>query len=629
MIVKKRKAQTKQLFDLPHEVLELIFDQIPYCYLYRMKDIEQIKPYALSRLYSSIFIGNFVKAKASKIQKYYKESHLDNYYEEDYLRFSYGTSYRDNLPRKVHVPEFETVESFVQVVDENRFIRPKKILFGGINTLIELYKSHEELFKSCKIKIIPTEDELENQDFRKLKNIPCNFDEFVGPNYNIFEDTWTFSEEIEWMNRIKRVSISISCIYKEFIGQPFFKNLTGLELERLLPQDAKYIPRSLKELTFHVIDHDIKEVCLYLPNTLESLCIWYPDDWDILDEREELNISCNFEYLTNLKDLSIHFFCPGYNITYGFPASLVSLKFSSIYCGPSERDISVCPNLTTICCHSLEYNFNDTDDYCFSFSNKLKELEVSFNFVRGKAIDKYRNIEELPDRITVEDIFPESLQLLSLGHNNGDIFNFGTDIDTSDGEFLLDLLNLKYLDSFTLVTNKFKIWNLPISLTKLFLHNIHGINFKELKNLMNLVTLDLHHYTDLPVVELDSPNLKSVNLKKSRISKLIPAKLKLPSSVLEIQMCDCRIESIDELFRFPPQLQVLVLNNNELRHPPANLPSNLKVLGLSHNRFKNLETIPSFPKSLKFLDISKSGISRRKFGAELDKLSPILVCNVY
>lgn len=386
------------------------------------------------------------------------------------------------------------------------------------------------------------------------------------------------------MNRIKRVAISISCIHIEFIGQPFFQNLTGLELQRLVPENAKYIPRNLNQLIISMKGCDVKGPSLNFPNTLASLCILYPDDWDEMEELEQLEISCNFAYLTNLKDLAIYSSFSEHDAIFGFPSSLVTLKFNNIYCGPTEKDTSVCPNLTSICFRSLKLNVNDTHGYSFPFSNKLKELEVSFDFVIQKAIDKYRNMEKLPNRISVEDIFPESLQLLALDKNDGDILNLDTDIDISDGEFLLGLLNL--------------------------------------------VTLNLHFYPDLPVLELNSPNLRSVIFENSRISKLTPTKLKFPPSVLEIRMCNCGIESIDELFKFPPQLQVLVLSINKLHQPPQNLPSKLKVFGLSHNKFKQLRTIRCFPVSLKFLDISKSRITRHKFGAEYDKLAPVLVNNI-
>lgn len=84
-----------------------------------MKDIEQIKPYVFSRLYSSIFIRDSVKPKALKLQHYYRKPYLDDYYRKFYL---------EDISEGDYVAEFETIESFVQVVDENEFIRPKKNL---------------------------------------------------------------------------------------------------------------------------------------------------------------------------------------------------------------------------------------------------------------------------------------------------------------------------------------------------------------------------------------------------------------------------------------------------------------------------------------------------------------------
>ena len=189
---------------------------------------------------------------------------------------------------------------------------------------------------------------------------------------------------------------------------------------------------------------------------------------------------------------------------------------------------------------------------------------------------------------------------------------------------MLDLLNLKYLDSFSLLANEFKIINFPISLTKLNLYRVEGIDFKEFKNLMNLNTLNLCFYSYLPDLEIKSPNLMYVNFDYSKIGKLTPARLKLPFSVLEINMMCCGLESIYELFEFPPQLQVLILYGNELREVPSKLPSMLKVLDLSKNKFEQLKTIPSFPESLESLRIIETGITKNKFGSEYDKLAPML-----
>lgn len=239
-----------------------------------------------------------------------------------------------------------------------------------------------------------------------------------------------------------------------------------------------------------------------------------------------------------------------------------------------------------------------------------------------KHLKKYHNkTEEKVGKIPIEDIFPESLRSLKLVDEIS-LYDFAIDIDPCD--FILDLQNFKYLESFEFWRGYFQIKNLPISLKKLRLVEITVIDFNELKYFTNLVTLELYEYSDLPNLEIKSPNLRYIDFSDSKIGKLTPERLKLPLNVLEIKMCNCEIDSIDDCFEFPPDLQVLLLDGNNLHQVPSNLPSSLKILGLKYNKFELRSIMPSFPKSLKFLNIEETGIVRYKFGTEYDKLEPIL-----
>lgn len=222
--------------------------------------------------------------------------------------------------------------------------------------MVKLYESHEELFKNCNITIIPTKEELKNQDFQKLANIPYHFAEFANvkqfDNFLVF-DNFTkfeyFSGGIEWMNRIDKVSVDLYFIDKNFIQQPFFLNLTRLKLGSLVPGDAKYIPRNLKQLTFGIFRVEEIKPYLDLPNsTLESLSIiiWFIFSGEVVD--------CDLAYLTNLRELTFVGPCRDwgsyYSQYYKSPSNLVTLVVREDLLYPTEDDIAVCPDLTTINC---------------------------------------------------------------------------------------------------------------------------------------------------------------------------------------------------------------------------------------------------------------------------------------
>ena len=96
MAIKRQKLQPKQLLDLPHDILELIFNEIPYYYLNKMKDIKQIKSYVLSRLYSSIVICDSILFENLSIN-----------------------DHRDSYLKTKEYAEFENVESFIKFIDKN------------------------------------------------------------------------------------------------------------------------------------------------------------------------------------------------------------------------------------------------------------------------------------------------------------------------------------------------------------------------------------------------------------------------------------------------------------------------------------------------------------------------------
>ena len=395
MEVEKRELKSIQLLDLPHEILDLIFKQIPHEYLNRIKDIEQIKPYVLSRLYSSIVIGD-------------SENPLVRM--EDY----YQKMYYDEIIQGYYVTEFETVESFVLIINRYELTKPKEIWVHGINFFIELYDHYPEIFSAAKISIISKEEYLKNQDCQKLKNIPCNFDEFANVIYCMAEDPGItigyLSGGIEWMCRFKGITLSIRWFDKEYIHQPFFLNLTDLRIFELVPEDAKYISRNLKRLEVGVVSSDEQGPFLDLPHTLESLCISYFYDYHL----RQLELDCNFTYLTNLKDLTIEILEFRGRVNYEFPSSLVTFKSESNYCSLIKDVISVYPNLSSICCPYLRLSNNDKNGDPFRFSYKLKKLKVSYEFLMETAIEKYDNMYKLPSRIPIEDILSESLQSLTL-----------------------------------------------------------------------------------------------------------------------------------------------------------------------------------------------------------------------
>lgn len=321
MAIQKRELQPKQLLNLPHEILESIFDEIPLWYLNRIKDIEPIKPYVLSTLYSSVVIRDSGKYKVLVMQDYSNES--------KFLDMWNGNS----------LCEFETFESFALFVNENRLTKPTHICTYGINVFVESYKSHPEIFGNGKVTIWSRKDELANHDYQKLKNIPCNFDEFT-----IKEDyTWGYPEttlrffegESDWMNGFNLISIGLDYVDRNFIHQPFYSNLTGVDFYKLEAEDMQYLPKNLKQLKCNVPGS--RGPFLDLPNTLELLSISF-------GRNRELNLNLNFAYLTNLKHLLIH---TGYckKAVYGFPSSLVTLYIYGNSNLPTKKDISVCPNL--------------------------------------------------------------------------------------------------------------------------------------------------------------------------------------------------------------------------------------------------------------------------------------------
>ncbi|RCK64853.1 hypothetical protein Cantr_00658 [Candida viswanathii] len=159
------------LLDLPDEVLELIFQQIPYWKLDAMKNIPELEPYALSQMYTSVAISPSPAAMASRT--IYLVERIESY-----------DSYVLSLPKDAHIPEFHGHRDFANFIAKTPLAKPKQIRFNGIGEFLNLHESFPELLKDCKIQVWVRDNELKSADFEKLQTKRYPMDEFIFCKYS-------------------------------------------------------------------------------------------------------------------------------------------------------------------------------------------------------------------------------------------------------------------------------------------------------------------------------------------------------------------------------------------------------------------------------------------------------------
>lgn len=148
---------------------------------------------------------------------------------------------------------------------------------------------------------------------------------------------------------------------------------------------------------------------------------------------------------------------------------------------------------------------------------------------------------------------------------------------------------------------------MPNSLKNLVLTvNEERIDLNELKNLKNLEYLQLIYYSpEIQPIEISS-QLQQFRI-RTTLKKLTLSSWKLPDFVQVLDISG-EIELIKDLYKFPSQLQDLILSHNNLRDLPT-FPPTLKNLNLSTNKLGALTKLPVFPSSLEKLNIADDEIS--------------------
>ncbi|EMG45355.1 hypothetical protein G210_4458 [Candida maltosa Xu316] len=569
-----------KLLYLPPKIIQLIFSYVPFPVLEEFKDIPEIRPFVISQLYSSVLI----KPPRSKDYQLKLEIPIGN-------RFN---------PHSIFTTAVWDVHELVAAISDStqlQLLTPRKLLIHDINDIFELHRIAPEILQNSEISIYFIHLTRPELAIRELKQLPYTFD---GLSWFSFFDELTYGSNREWFDNVKLLEI-VSRLdlnkelftIRDIFTQSEFSNLNSLDVGRITFADIEYIPRYLKKLDC-VIDYKSTEHAYKrnFPWSLTSLEV-------VLEIDEESSFVFDLSYLDNLRNLKFSGWDKGDVI---LPANLKKYYNISMNLDQVNRD---CPNVEELFCATKRES-----DTLSNFPSNLKVLTV-YSYVFENITKTESGTVDLPpclEKLTIRDNIPR----------RRDEFDFMLFSETYELNHLRELSILS-VDLFE------DIGKLPKSITSLTIVESKGINFSDIADLSHLEKLVIDEVPfdqfkfKLPSslqylkitnsgcqsFDITAESLRCLVLNRNNLLRLDNTTLKLPPSLIELDLSENSIQEIDKDFTFPTNLETLLLQRNNLTII-FNIPCGLKKLDFSINQMGQSSWYPMFPDTLEELNLSNN-----------------------
>ncbi|EMG45840.1 hypothetical protein G210_3950, partial [Candida maltosa Xu316] len=580
-------ANSKQLLDLPPEIISRIFSHIPKFVLSKFKTIPEIRQLVLEQLYEIVDISTG----------------------KDWIPYNtnaFQFTFEDHASADPFVPVLR-YDELVSIVKYEK-LRPFKVItFHHPKYVVWSHRDIPELLEQCEINIsfessYQTTTKSEFIDIlNELNELPYVFNGVEGLQHADDRSC------LDFYNKISR--FSFPSWTKDFAFEEYhFENLISLSNVALTYPHVQHLPRNLKYLQC-VIDN----ISIY-----ESL-----DDkkWDFPVTLETLNITfMNDEPKLKLLDL-------------GFLIKLEKLQYfnvEKVKLPPNLRSLNTietlnlddvtnqCPGLEVLNCpdnksimgSKLPTHLKELEISAKTLSSvlKLSKLRLFVNFFKRKNANESSKLAKIPLELRKLRLFSSPKATARL---NSFTFCFG---------------KLTYLNNLALqdMDGTGFSGSLPISLTSLKLINIPGFDFQGLKKLSNLTALEIssqvpeafdyelpYNLTELKIsnasirsIDITTSNVRLLELTRINMSLLSNSTFKLPESLAQLDFVSNSIAELDNDYQFPKKLSALKWNGNRVPGLPK-LPETLKTLFLLDNEL----TVKELPSSLEELSYSSSKAS--------------------
>ena len=560
-----------EFFDLPNEIIQIIFNYVPHESLRPLVDIRPIRNYVLNAMYPELYIGAAMFEVMKRNRKF-----------------------TDMVVRNV--------DECIAFLESTPAIRPKLFYFTQPLDAIIFVTKYPQYLKGAKIGL----SFLMIERFSTLTKVFCeNYVNNPFPIDQLHSFDLDYLELDEMSNLSKDVTYFVERRFspidlKKLSSNPLqFPNLTKLELfEPLTQENMKYLPCQLKSLT-----------CT-LEVLREPFEFNFPDSLTIL--KINIKVATNEEFyfdvesMEKLQTLEIEQdFKQGHKLALNLPVNLKLLTIDEKM-RPINNLQEMCPYLIKLHVSKISSEVNPTNTWVQSYPQTLQNLKIPY----GEIIDSDSNsvlssvsgvsatshISMAKGKKLVSDILsfiPRNLRMLQLIGNRE--FNYDMLLDFEETDFVeLYELEIKF------ATNLYLYGDLPVNLTKLTLNcmYIHEFNLNQLLDLQNLCELSLSSLKEIEDFSFDFPESL---LKLEIIDCTAPGFFISASNLQELKISGqfCAILD-DSNVSIPQSVKRLSFEGNFTNEFSPTLPAGLEVLDLGVNRINGIKHLPSSIKDLKF-----------------------------
>ncbi|EMG46757.1 hypothetical protein G210_2984 [Candida maltosa Xu316] len=359
-----------QLFQLPIEILDIIFSYLSRPDLDKLVEIDYFKSHALRHIYSSVIITGYACP--------------------DYLWDESSFPEKLIYPGKLNYPEkdeskprFFCFKSLTDFVEQNQLPIPKHICFDYFTDIVVAYEKNPKILQDCIIETdLSLSDYFDNPDSTK-----SYLQKFISLPLKIRSarsceavHKMVIESSVQFTRKLTSASFNESFPLVSFFRGDIYQNLVNLEIrDPISNESVKYIPRSVKTLKCEMFRPEFELTEFGFPNGLENLHLSLQD----YPEEYALNFS-NLEHLVDLKfaiidedDVSIRYYKAS------FPRSLKRVKSPVLDIAEVKKS---CPELTLFDCMLVRPPKSNV--IVFSFPEKLTHLHV-----RGSVLKKIQTCE--------------------------------------------------------------------------------------------------------------------------------------------------------------------------------------------------------------------------------------------